>query len=138
MARNMPDPTTAAANWAGRMGQSVQKMKDGINAVTVSPGQAAAAQADLWANNTQAAKAKFKANVAGVSLQAWQAAASTKGADRVAQGAQAAQPKYAAAAQKWYPIINTTRNALPPRGTVQQNIQRAGQFAQAMHDAANR
>jgi hypothetical protein len=138
MARNMPDPTTASKRWSSQMGASTQKMTDGINSVTVAPGQAAANAADLWANNVAAAKGRFKTNVGAVSLSAWQTAAITKGVGRVAQGAQAAEGKYAAAAQVWYPKIASIVAGLPPRGTIQQNMQRAVQFGTNLNAAKTR
>ncbi len=37
------DPRAVAERWAERMGQSVDKIRDGINAVSVSPTELAAA-----------------------------------------------------------------------------------------------
>jgi hypothetical protein len=138
MAKQMPDPTTASKRWSTAMAGSGQKMTDGVNAVTVAPGQAAAAQADLWAANVANSKPRFKANVAAVPLSEWQQSMISKGVARVGAGAQAAEPKYAAAASKWYPIIASARAQLPPRGNIQQNIQRSSAMAMALNAAKNR
>ena len=126
------DPNTIATNWANRLAASTQKITDGINGVTVAPGQAAARQADAWANNTVAAKPKWQANVAKVSLQEWQQAAISKGVARIAGGAQAAEPKFAAFMGQLLPHIDRTKASLPARGNLDQNINRMVAFSRGM------
>lgn len=121
-------PDQIAARWASNLAGSTQKIKDGINAVTVAPGQAAARQVDVWANNTMNAKDKWKANVSRVSLADWQAAAAGRGVDRIGSGAQAAIPKFQSFMQQFLPHVMAGRNALPARGTLDQNINRAVQM----------
>lgn len=121
-----------ANKWATNTGAATQAYTDGVNAVTVAPGQAAARQADLWAQNTAAAKSKYAANSAKVSLADWQASATGKGAARLASGVQAAQPKMQAAMQKLLPYIAQQVNALPQRGTLDQNINRMTAFVRGM------
>jgi hypothetical protein len=127
-------PDQIAANWASRLGASTQKIQDGVNSVTVAPGQAAARQADVWLQNTQASQAKWKARVASVSLADWQAAMNGKGVQRIAAGATAAQPKFQAFMTQFLPYVQAGRNSLPPRGTLDQNINRA--VAMMRHNAA--
>lgn len=127
------DPTTIAANWASRLAGSTQKITDGINAVSVAPGVAAARQKDVWLQNTQAAQAKWAKNVAGVSLSDWQQMTITKGVPRIASGAQAAQPKFQAFMTKFLPYVQSGKASLPPRGTLDQNINRA--VAMMRHNA---
>jgi hypothetical protein len=127
-------PDQIAANWASRLGASTQKIQDGVNSVTVAPGQAAARQADVWLQNTQAAQAKWKARVASVSLGDWQAAMNGKGVQRIAAGATAAQPKFQAFMTQFLPYVQAGRNSLPARGTLDQNINRA--VAMMRHNAA--
>lgn len=133
MAKTMPDATTVAANWASRMAGSGQKMTDGINAVTVAPGQAAAAAKGLWLQNVSQAGDRFASAVSKVSLSEWQQATVAKGVPRVAQGAQAAQSKFAAVMQTWLPRIAQIRSTLRPRGDISANVDRATQFMTAMH-----
>lgn len=129
------DPTTSAAKWQSRLTTAATDgtIAAGIDAVTVSPGVAASRSADLWAQNTVAAKPLFQANSAKVSLSDWQAAAKGKGIDRISSGATAAQPKMAASLAKLIPAINTIKGTLPPRGSFAQNMQRANAMAAGLH-----
>lgn len=128
----MLSPDQVAAKWAQNTGSATQAYTDGVNAVTVAPGQAAARQADLWANNVAAAKEKYRTNSAKVSLTDWQQAATGKGAARLASGVQAAQPKMQQAMQSLLPYIAQQVNALPARGTLDQNITRMTNFVRGM------
>lgn len=130
---NMPDPAAAAAKWAQGFGASGQKWADGVNAVTVAPGQLAARQKALWAANTAAAVDRFAANSAKVSLQDWQTITVSKGQQRLASGAQAAQDKVTQVFTRLFPHIQATVNSLPPRGDLEANINRAAQFARGMN-----
>lgn len=121
-----------AAKWAQNTGSATQAYTDGVNAVTVAPGQAAARAVELWATNVAASKNKYAANSSKVTLQDWQAAAVNKGAARLASGVQAAQPKMQAAMQKLLPYIQQQVNALPQRGSLDQNINRMTAFVRGM------
>lgn len=130
-------PDQIAANWASRLAASSQKITDGINGVTVAPGQAAARQAQVWAQNTAAAVQKYQTNVGAVSLQSWQQSAITKGVPRIASGATAAQPAFATFMGKLLPYIAQQKQALPPRGNLQQNLDRMVKFATGMSNFKN-
>lgn len=125
----LDNPTAAAQAWANRLGASTQAYTDGVNAVTVAPGQLAAAAGDRWLANTTASLPRFKANSAAVQLPAWQQAAVSKGAPRLASGATAAQPKMEQVFGKLFPAIRSAVSSLPARGTIDQNIERSRQFA---------
>lgn len=126
-------PDQIAANWASRLAGSTQKITDGINGVTVAPGIAAARQKDVWLSNTQAAQAKWVKNVSAVSLSDWQQMTISKGVPRIASGATAAQPKFQAFMTKFLPYVQSGKANLPPRGTLDQNINRA--VAMMRHNA---
>jgi hypothetical protein len=127
-------PDQIAANWASRLAASTQKITDGVNSVTVAPGQAAARQADVWLQNTQSAQAKWKQRVASVSLSDWQAMMTQKGIPRIAAGATAAQPKFQSFMAQFLPFVQAGASNLPARGTLDQNINRA--VAMMRHNAS--
>lgn len=129
----MPTAAEAAAKWASALPAAQQRYIDGVNSVTVSPGALAARASAVWAANTAAAQQKFAKNSAAVSLQSWQQATATKGAQRLSSGAQAAQSKVEAALSRLFPVIASTVSSLPPRGDIEANIARSAQFARTMH-----
>jgi hypothetical protein len=125
-----------AAKWNTRANAATPDWVNGINATTTAPGPAAAAQADVWAQNTVAAKAKFVAALGTMSLSTWQQAAVAKGQSRYGPGITAGQAKYQAKIAKILAAEKTIVAGLPPRGNVQQNIQRSAAFQTAMNAAA--
>ena len=126
------DPTTIAADWAAKLAASTSKIERGVDAVQVSPGQLASRQAAVWAQNTAAAQAKFARNTAAVSLPDWQNAMKQKGISRIGSGAQAAQGKFAEFLTRFLPHVDSVRRSLPPRGTLDQNIDRMVRNARGM------
>jgi len=129
----MPSAAEAAQKWATNLPASQQRYVDGVNAVTVSPGTLAARSAATWAANTAAAQQKFARNSAAVSLQSWQQATATKGAQRLSSGAQSAQSKVEQTFAKLFPAIQQAVAALPPRGDIEANIARSAAFARQMN-----
>ena len=133
----MPSAQEAAQKWATNLPAAQQRYIDGVNAVTVSPGALAARASALWAANTAAAQAKFARNAAAVTTQQWQQATTTKGAQRLSSGAQAAQSKVEATFAKLFPAIQQAVSSLPPRGDIEANIARSAAFARAMNKYKN-
>ena len=133
----MPTAAEAAAKWATNLPASQQRYIDGVNAVTVSPGALAARAAPLWAANTAAAQAKFARNAAAVTADQWKQATTTKGAQRLSSGAQAAQSKVEQTFSKLFPAIQSAVSSLPPRGDIEANIARSAAFARAMNKYKN-
>lgn len=127
------DATSASSAWVAGMGTAGPKYEAGVQAVKTAPGQLAAAAANLWATNVANSKSKFARNVGAVSLSSWQNAAVTKGSPRLASGAQAAEPKFAAFMGKFIPVLTNVVNGLGPRGTFEQNIARFTSYAQGLH-----
>jgi hypothetical protein len=125
--------TDAANNWVTGMSGATAKYTAGVNAVRVAPGQLAAAASGRWAANVAAAQPKFATNVAKVSLSAWQNAAATKGAPRLASGAQAAQPKMQTFMTNFIPALTSVVNSLPAGGTFEANLNRFTSYANALH-----
>jgi len=133
----MPSAAEAAAKWATALPAAQQRYIDGVNAVNVAPGTLAARAAPTWAANTAAAQSRFARNSAAVSLQSWQQSTTTKGAQRLSSGAQAAQPKMEAALTKLFPAIASAVSSLPPRGDIEANIARSAAFARQMNKYKN-
>lgn len=125
-------PDQIAQQWASRLGQSGQRIADGVASVSVAPGQAAARQKGAYVQGVNASQDKWATRVASVSLSDWQGAMTGKGVQRIASGATAAQPKFAAFMTQLLPHIATVRGSLPPRGSLDQNIARMTQFVQGM------
>lgn len=135
MAKNMPSAADAADRWKTGFGAAGARWSAGIDAVTTAPGVAAAAASDRYVAGVNANAPKWASRVAAVPLQTWKDVAKAKGAGRLASGAQAGLAKYQAAIQKVLDAEKSIISGLPPRGSVQQNIQRSAAFQQAMHDA---
>jgi hypothetical protein len=131
------DPATIASKWSNNLAAAANSgaITNGINSVTVAPGQAAARQKGVWLQNTTAAADTWAANVAAVPLASWQQDAINKGVARIPTGAAAAEPKFQTFMGKLLTTINSAKSQLPPRGTFQQNLQRANQMATALHNA---
>lgn len=119
------NPQAAAAAWVAGMQQAGPKITAGINAVTTAPGQAAARQKAVYVQNVANSADKWAQRVANVTLQDWQNAAISKGVGRVASGATAAEPKMVNFLTQFLPYVEAARNALPPRGNLEQNIARS-------------
>lgn len=116
-----------AAKWQQRLSASTQEIIAGVQAVTQAPGAKAAAQADTWLLRLQASRDKWARNVAAVSLGSWQQAMINKGVPRVAQGAQASQPKMAAFMTQFLPHVESVAQQVRsmPKVTLEDGIARA-------------
>lgn len=129
-------PDQVAAKWNTRAGAAAGDWVTGVQSVTVSPGQAAAAQADVWLANLTNAKTKWQQKLSAMSAQTWIAATVAKGQPRYAQGVTAAQSKYQTAITKVLNAEKTIVASLPARGNVEANIARSAAFQRAMSAAA--
>lgn len=127
------DPQAATAKWVANLSSSTAAITAGVNAVTVAPGQLAAAASQKWLQNTQAAADKWKQRVGAVSLSQWQQAMINVGAPRVASGAQANQGKMQDFMTQFLPFLATqvqTVRAMPST-TLDQNIARSAAMIRA-------
>lgn len=124
MAKAMITPAAAAAKWQSRLAQSGDAIRAGVQAVQTSPGQSAAAKSDLWLQNVTASKQRWQDAVSKVNLTDWQNAIINKGIPRIQAGAATAQPKVASFLSQWMPFQQQVVASLPPRGGLEQNIQR--------------
>lgn len=129
------DPTTVATLWANRLQAAQTEIAAGVAAVTVAPGQKAAANLQGYLAGVQASANKWAKNVSAVTLNDWQTAMTQKGIPRVGPGAQAAISKMTAFMTKWLPYVEsgaaTVRNM--PHVTLQDGIARA--VAQIQYNA---
>jgi hypothetical protein len=137
MARAIPSAADAAAAWAQGFGSAGQKWASGIESVTVAPGQMAAAALPRYLAGVQQNAQKWASRSASVSLAQWKQQAVAKGQARLASGAQAGLAKYQQRIQAVLDAEKSIIAGLPPRGTVEQNIQRSSQFQLAMHQHFN-
>lgn len=134
MAKAMATPQEAAQKWSQNFGAAGPRWAQGIESVTVAPGQAAAAAADRYLTGVQQNVQKFAAKVAAVPLATWKQVSVQKGQGRLASGAQAGLSKYQQAITRVLDAEKAIIAGLPPRGTVEQNIQRSSQFQLQMHN----
>ena len=123
--------------WGRRLNAAGPDIQAGVKRVTQAPGVAAAAQQQLWLQKLQASADLWAKQVASVSLSDWQNAMINKGAGRIAAGvtqAQASKTQVITALLSAVDTAQASAKALP-RGSLEQNIQRAVTFMQSM--AAN-
>ena len=134
------DPQSATAKWVSNLSNATKAITDGVNSVTVAPGQAAARQVQTWLARIQQSAQKWQANVAAVSLPEWQNAMIQVGIPRIAQGAQAKQGKYEAFATKFFPHLaaGVAKVKAMPKVTLQDGINRAVAMIQHNASFANR
>lgn len=125
-------PDQIAAKWANNLGAATQTIQASVNAVTVAPGVAAARNKQGYINGVQQSADKWAARVAAVPLQSWRDSMINKGIPRISQGATQAQPAFGVFMAKLLPYQNNLVASLPPRGTLDQNIARAGAMIRGM------
>jgi predicted transcriptional regulator len=115
--------------WQRNLAGSVEKIREGIQAVTVSPTESALQAKDRYISGVQAAVAdgRYEAGLRSVSLQQWQEAALTKGVSRIATGAQAAQTKVQRFMDAWLPAQAELSRKISqmPKGTIADSQARA-------------
>jgi hypothetical protein len=121
----MKNPQDVANKWSKNLGQAVDSIKAGVNAVQVSPMQLAAAQQDAYLSGIQNAvsSGKWQRGLGRVSLQSWQQSMLNKGLQRISSGAAAAVPKMAAFQSQWLPYMDQLQQKLTsmPRGSAEAN-----------------
>ena len=126
----MPTPQQAANNWARGLANSTEKIRQGIQGVTESPMEKAASRADAYAQGVQRAvsEGKYQSGLRSVSLDEWKRQSLEKGVNRIAGGAEASKGKMASFLTEFLPFVQQGMAQLPPRGTVEQNIERSVQM----------
>jgi hypothetical protein len=129
-------PQAATQKWVTNLSGASDRMKAGAMGVTVSPGVAAAANADKWLARVTAAKAKYIAGSQRYTLAQWQSAYVNVGIPRVAQGAQAKQGKVQDFLTQFLPYLAQGAAQIDqmPTTTLEQSIAKAS--AQMRYNAA--
>lgn len=127
-------PQQMAQKWAAKYGASQEAYKAGVTATQVNPAQQAIAAKDRWiaALNDAANRGAYEAGLSGVTLQSWQQACVEKGAQAIPTAARLAVLKVQKVEQEMKPKREAIKSALPPRGTLEQNLERARLMAMGM------
>lgn len=127
-----------AAKWQSKVSAAGPAYTAGVQAVTVNPAQQAIAAKDRWIQgvNAAAANGKYEKGLSTVTLASWKQAATDKGAAALAAGARLGAIKVQQHEQTFGPIRDQIVASLPPRGTLDQNIERASTMARQMAAAA--
>lgn len=129
------DPTAGTQKWKQNLSAAGPAMQAGIQAVTVSPTEQAAAAVDRQVAGVQAAAASGKtaARLRRVSLSQWQQAAISKGVPRLATGAAAGASKYQDFANRFYPVMQSASDQAKalPKGGIENALARIRVVLQA-------
>jgi len=124
----MKNPQEVARKWSRNLSGAGESIKAGVQAVTRSPTDAAAARQDAYVAGVEraAASGKWRRGLQRVTLQDWQGAMLGKGIQRIATGAQAAIPKMESFMGEWLPYMAGLQTKLQsmPRGDLNTNIAR--------------
>lgn len=123
-----PTPQQGAQSWKEGLQKAAQRIAQGVDNVTVSPTELAAANLDTAAANYQEAvtSGRMARALRNVSLADWKDAFKTKGIPRIASGAAAAMPKMEAFNSKWYPIMEAASQQAKriKKGTIEDSLAR--------------
>lgn len=120
--------------WGRRLNAAGPDIQTGVKAVQTAPGAKAAQAKSLWLQKVQEAADLWAKQVGSVSLSDWQDAMLNKGIGRIAAGVTAAQSKKTTQITNLLTAVDNAAAAAHalPRGTLEQNIQRAVTFMQHM------
>ena len=125
-----------ASNWSGSSARATTNYQTGVEAYNGD-----------WAGATVSQQATMQANwLQSVQNGTWANGVNNKGTsgwknDTVAKmanygvGFSAGNAAYSAAAAKLQPFMQNAVNSLPPRGDINQNLQRSAALALALHNA---
>jgi len=122
-------PQQIAQKWQRNLAQSTESIRAGVQSVTVSPTEKAAAAADRYMAGVQRAVAenKFQMGLQRVTLEEWKRSMIDKGIARVASGAAAAEGKMQDFMAEFLPHLEAGQRQLEsmPRGDLETNLNRA-------------
>jgi hypothetical protein len=133
-------PQQMAAKWQRNYSGSTEAMKQGVQAVTINPAQKAIDAGERYIAGVQAAfqSGKWAAGLAKVTLADWKTAYIEKGIANAAAGARAGATKFERHEREFGPVRDQIVASLPPRGTLEENLQRSNAMARGMYEARRR
>ncbi len=133
----MIDPTTFTKRWQTGMTGAVQKIQDGITAMTDNPMTKAAAADAKYLQGVTNGVGRWKAALNAVDFNQWKTNTKDKVAQRLSGGVQAATSKMTAFGQWLLPQVQSLQATIKamPAMTLQDSINRATAWIQGM--AAN-
>lgn len=124
--------------WADRGSASGDTVRAGVNAVTESPMEKAAAAKDRWLQGVQRAaqNGKYENNLRAVSLQDWKTAMLNKGIPNMQNGYAQGKAKFQRFMNAFLPFARQVSDEVKqmPKGTIQQSIDRARHVIQRFHE----
>jgi hypothetical protein len=127
----------AAAKWGRNAQAAVGDYTEGVNRVTESPTEkAAAAEVKMLQNIMESINnGTWAASLRNITLEQWKTATATKGAQRYGPGVQAAIDKQAAYYRAAFPKIQALQDQIRgmPNLTIEDSIARAAAFMRGMH-----
>jgi len=131
-------PTEFTEKHARRLKASVEDIRRGIDRVTESPTEKAAAKQDKMLTNLTRAvtDGKWAAGLKRVTLEEWKRKARDVGVNRIAAGIDAAKDKVTAFAEVLLPHIDRGQEKIKamPDTTLDDNINRMVSFARHMSE----
>ena len=129
MAKRPQNAAAVSARWQRNLSGATEKIREGIQSVTVSPTETALARKDNYLQGVQNAVANgtYEAGLRSVSLEDWKQAALTKGVARISAGAAAAQGKVQRFMDVWLPTQADLSRRIEqmPKGTIADSQARA-------------
>lgn len=133
-------PQQAGAAWSAGFGAATQTVTNGVNNTTKDWAQRTLAAKNQILAGIQAAftSGRWDAGVQRTGTAGWKQAMIAKGVPHMATGATVGAAHYAAFRAQWDSFAQQAVNALPPRGSYEQNKQRSSQLQDAFHAAKGR
>lgn len=131
------NPQAIANKWASNLGSATQAYTEGVNGLTETPGQAANRNVQGYLSGVQQAvsNGSYQAGNNSYTLSDYKAVTTTKGAQRLASGAQAGKGHMQSFLTNLAPVMSQieqikTQN---PRGSYEQNMARQRAVSDLMH-----
>ena len=130
----MKTASQAATNWTGASGRATTAFAEGVQAYSGDWAGATVAQQAVMVTNWQQAIANgsWSRGVQSIGTAGWKAATQAKQTNYTT-GYSAGGQNFQVAIGKIMNFLSSAVQALPPRGDINQNLQRANALALALH-----